>query len=120
MINAFRVIMSNLSLYNHVFVGPPTLTVDTLTTELGEVKDWEMLGVSLGIPRAKLHAIKIKRNGDGHLCKIDLFDRWLHKDPEANWLKSVQALIHVGEYDELTVRLYKKYRGVTISKCVCA
>ena len=101
-----------------MFLGPPTLTVEVLTTELYEVKDREMLGVGLGVHRSKLHEIKTKRRGDRHLCKIDLFELWLRRDIEANWEKLIKALIRMGEYDELAVRLYQTYLGVTISKSV--
>ena len=88
--------------------GRPALK--DLLDHLGEVSEWETLGIKLGIKKYKLEEISSERKGKMTLCKMDMFDYWLRSNVHASWEKIVIALEQMNnEYNDLAHSLRVKY-----------
>ena len=75
----------------------PDLNVNTLTSILKGVSEWEMFGLELGVEWAKIKAIRIiRRDMNPHLCMADLLDHWLEHNLEASWEGVITALEEIG------------------------
>ena len=73
-------------------------------------KDWELFGVSLGVPRFKLDTIKLDDpNGGVEKWKLKMFQFWIqYQRDDPSWKDVIRAL-NENNYIRLAVRLSRKY-----------
>ena len=67
-----------------LLLADPTLTLHNVTTVVAPVRDWDRLGVSLGVPQAKRSEIVSKYSTD-EKKKDALMDYWLRCSPAVSW-----------------------------------
>ena len=69
-------------------------TVKLLVKELKDVVDnWNLFGVSLGVPANTLDTIKLNDpNGGVENWKLKMFQFWLQSNVDASWKEVVRAL----------------------------
>ena len=95
-------------------LSDPTLTVENVTEVMGEVVNWEMVGIWLGVPHSKLQEIKqqsISKRDKSH----SLGRYWVNTCPDASWVRLGRVLYKVGE--ERAAVMLKQYlpEGMCIS-----
>ena len=92
----------------------PTLTVEDVTEVMGEVGDWEGVGIELKIPDSKLLEIK-QLSTSGREKSQSLGRYWVTTAPRASWEMLGDALYNKGE--ETALAMMKQYlpKGMCIS-----
>ena len=81
------------------------LTLKEIENELCEVKDWQSLGVQLGLKPSKLkevHPTSVK------YCRIMVIAWWLQNAPEVSWEKLAQAVEAMGGHKTVATKLRRK------------
>ena len=71
--------------------------------------NWELLGVSLGVPVSKLDTIKLDDpHGGVENWKLKIFQLWFQYRPDASW-KDVDQALKQNDYFTLAAKLKRKY-----------
>ena len=103
--------MSALSL----LPADPTLTLHSVTAVVAPVKDWNWLGLCLGVPQAKRSEMDSKYPTD-EKKKEAVMDYWLHYSPVVSWGTLAGELYYREEKQSLQLiqRHLKKITGVLL------
>ena len=93
----------------------PTHTVHNVTTVVAPVRDWDNLGIYLGVPQTKRDEIRSKYSTD-EKKKEALIDYWLCCSPVASWGKLAGVLHFMEEKQSLQLvqRHLKKTSGMVV------
>ena len=81
------------------------LTLKEIENELCEVKDWQCLGVQLGLKPSKLkevHPTSVK------YCRIMVLIWWFQNASEVSWEKLAQAVEAMGGHTTVATKLRRK------------
>ena len=94
----------------------PNLTISSSPHSVPQLKDlvlvraveWYDLGLQLGVENAELKVIQKNNPGDLRACRREMFEAWLRITPNPSYQQLVEALLAVGETNEVEC-LCKKY-----------
>ena len=97
-----------------VFPSDPTLNVENVTEVMGEVGDWERVGLELDVPHYKRQEIKQLSTSQREKSQ-SLGRYWVTNAPGASWEVLGSALYEKGE--ETALAMVKQYlpKGMCIS-----
>ncbi len=79
-----------------------------LMRELDTIVDWQLLLLNMGMEKHENDKVERNNPGDVDHQKLDAFDKWLRKTPDACWKTVIDALFEVKEL-VLANKLERKY-----------